>query len=185
MRNIWGTVPKDSSENETPYSLHMEVLRDMYESDTTRPSETALNASFTDASIETFRDTLYRAITDSVSTYVKSRFKNSIDDEPIQPQLDAFDNTTGPIMYGDTADLKDEFSVNDGEQHGRMFLMNVLNACPVGNIRTLIGNNADPTVALSDSTVLAGGHMLFGLKVTTTGGFHNTHTKYAVGVTFV
>ena len=178
---------KDGMELTTPHSLHMEVLRDMYESGTTRPSETAITASFTDTSIETFRDTLYQAINDSVSTYVKSRFRlnGTSTGTPIQPMLCAFADATGPIDYGDTHDRNATFGVDDGQQHGRMFLLNVLRACSVGNIRTLVRDNGDPTKYLNDTAVMGtNDHMLFGLKVTTTGGFHNTHTKYAVGVTF-
>jgi len=161
-------------------NLHMEILRDMYESTTTttRPSESAITASFTDTSITTFQTTLYQAIKDSINEYVTSRvmFAGS----SFQPILYA--KTDGTMHYGDTASYNNTFSIVDGEQHGRMFLLNVLNSCST-SISPHVSNTSNPTKSLID--VMGDGYMLLGLTLTTTGGFHNTHTKYAVGLRIV
>jgi hypothetical protein len=181
--NMW----KKNGTTLTGKTLHMEILCDMYETGTTRPSEAAINASFTTASIETFRDTLYQAINDTVIRYIKTRFKENgtITGTIFEPVIHTKIPSSGSgVIYDDTSAFDSSFNMIDGKQHGRMFLLNVLNSCPVSNLRTFFSNTTSKTRYLTDTDIDVG-HMVFGLKVTTSGGFKNTHENYAVGVTFI
>ena len=171
MRNNVGTSLTDAT-------LHMEILRDMYES-ISRPTESAITTSFTDTSLMTFRTTLYQAIKDSINAYITSRVMFA--GGSFQPLVYA-KYSGGNMSYGDTDTHNSTFSVMDGEQHGRMFLLNVINSCST-SISTHVTDTSNPTESLTD--VMGDGYMLLGLTLTTTGGFNNTHTKYVVGLRIV
>jgi hypothetical protein len=178
----------DSSGNtpSPPTTLHMELLCDMYHHTGARPIPDTIRSTFTAASIETFRSTLYGAIKHALESYIESRFFKDVSTNTFAPTIEAAidgttinygnDNThTGFKYTGGTADP-------DGTEHGHMFLINMLNT---RNQSALISNISSPTGPVATATFLSdASHMVMGLKVTTTGGFTNVHTNYAVGVKF-
>lgn len=184
---------RDGTGSHTTTTLHMEILRDMYDTGTVRPSIDAITASFTDASITTFRATLYGAINHTLKSYVNSRFIDASGNQFIPKIMAKIDGET--IDYGNTNDYKGfKYSVEDGPdpdgtEHGHMFLINLLNTCNQSSskedkgVKFYISQTNHVTIPITD--LIGSRRMVMGLKVTTTGGFHNTHTNYAVGVNFV
>lgn len=166
-----------------PTSLHMEILRDMYES-SARPTTSAITASFTDTSITVFRNTLYGAIKHALDMYIASRFKDG-SNNAFTPTIRV--KTDGSsIEYGND-DTHNGFQYTggddpDGTEHGHMFLINLLKTCNQSGLKEEISRTSDATIPIA--TLLGSGHMVVGLKVTTTGGFKNDHTNYAVGIRF-
>lgn len=176
-----GNNLRNSDGSDATSTLHMEVLRDMYES-SARPSESAITASFTDTSIETFRDTLYGAIKHALEQYIESRFENAAGTF-IPVIMAKIDGST--IKFGNDSDYNGFNYAGDpdpdGTEHGHMFLINLLNTCNQNKLKEKITNTHDENVPIA--TLTGASHMVMGLRVTTTGGFKNDHL-YAVGVNF-
>jgi len=106
------------------------------------------------------------------------------DDDSFEPMVYA-ESDGSSVSYGDTVDCDDTFSIDDGKQHGRMFLLNVLKSCTEATIKTGVEDATASSLELDDSGMFGSDkYMLLGLTVNTTDGFHDTHTKYGVGLTF-
>jgi hypothetical protein len=166
-----GNNLRDGVGTDANTTLHMEILRDMYDTGAVRPTATAINASFTGTSITTFRTTLYGAINHALKSYIESRFE------------DASNNQFTPTIEAKTNGTTIAYEIDpDGTEHGHMFLINLLNTSNQTMLLKKISNSRNESISVA--TLVGGRRMVMGLKVTTTGGFRNQH-EYAVGVNFV